>query len=240
MRIAFIGNSHVASLKAGSQLSARSEQAKDHLVFFGSPGNAMRDLEVRDDALQPRSAELARYIRVTSGGFDRIERTYDAYVIVGYLGLNIAADVFVGHRTVEFLSGNQAPISKDALDASIGDGLATVPALQLYKKLRAITTAPVVFTTCPLPSPKICHNDPYGRWSAPHIYYLRDEYHKALRIFSSEHNVPIVKQPATTIYDKCFTKSQYSVEHPEHGLHHMNGQFGKKMLDEIYSVIRRA
>lgn len=83
MKVAIIGDSHVAALKAGWE-ALRADHPNVTVTFFASRGSGLAGLQPRDGVLVPATAGLADHLRFTSGGADRIEpAAYDAIVLHG-------------------------------------------------------------------------------------------------------------------------------------------------------------
>ena len=232
MRIALIGNSHIGALKGGWELP-EFDRGGVEAVFFGAPGNGLVGMHLRDGALLPISDASRRYMKVTSGGLDRVGSMYDAYAIVGYFGIGFVADVLVAHRTLEHLEGRSAPISRAALRAAARDALISTPALPLLEKLRHLTEAPVVLVADPLPNPRISEVDTSGRWGLEHMPLVVQTYHEALRNLGESTGTMIVTQPPETILAPSFTQPRFALDHAEHGLRHMNAEYGALVMRDV-------
>ncbi|WP_338664620.1 hypothetical protein VQH23_05495 [Pararoseomonas sp. SCSIO 73927] len=232
MRIALIGNSHLGAMKGGWELPDFNRGGVE-AVFFGAPGNGLVGMHLRDGALLPVSDASRRYMKVTSGGLDRVGSAYDAYAIVGYFGIGFVADVLVGHRTLEYLEGRSAPISRAALRAAARDALSNTPALQLLQKLRHLTAAPVLLVADPLPNPRISEVDVSGRWELGHMPLVVTAYQEALEDLGRSTGAAIVTQPPETILAPCFTQPRFALDHPEHGLRHMTAEYGSLVMRDV-------
>lgn len=83
MKICIIGNSHVAAIK-----NAWDEVSCDHpsheLYFFAAPGSHLRNLDLVDCYLAPKTEGLAKKLAYTSGGNTHIDlNLFDAFIICG-------------------------------------------------------------------------------------------------------------------------------------------------------------
>lgn len=234
IRVGVIGNSHFGAIKKGWDLLPELATVMQP-VFFGSPGSMLKALRVGDGFLYADHEEAARYISVTSGGRRRIEATeYDLYLIVSLeLTFAIATDLCVTHRLPEHASTGFGVISRGALESTIISAMRATLAVETIDKLRAITAAPIVLLTAPLPNPAIRRNRRYRGWNGAHLGPLLGLYNDLFARVGAELGVDTYTQPAHTVMAPCFTHPEYALDDPVSGLHHANAKFGADVLEEL-------
>jgi hypothetical protein len=136
MRIAVLGDSHVAALK-----SAWHAMAGDHpetsLTFFASRSDGLAGLQAEAAALVAENATLREHLQFTSGGLDRfVPGDFDLAVIYG-LRLLLAGDDVAGVYSDAVL----AAARRDRIDNSL--------ALVTLRKLRSISDLPCIMGPSP-------------------------------------------------------------------------------------------
>jgi hypothetical protein len=135
MRIAVLGDSHVAALK-----SAWQAMAGDHpgttFTFFASRSDGLSALKAEGAALVAGNATLRGHLRFTSGGLDSIvPGDFDLAVIYGLRFL---------------MSGDDDGTYSTAVRAAaLGDRFATCLALVTLRKLRGISDIPCIVGPSP-------------------------------------------------------------------------------------------
>ena len=81
MRIAVLGNSHVACLKGAVDI-ANFETPE--LIFFAARGKKLRHLQHRDHVIYSDNEQVSRTLRFTSGGSESITvDQFDGFLIMG-------------------------------------------------------------------------------------------------------------------------------------------------------------
>lgn len=139
MRVAIIGDSHVAALKAGWD-ALRADYPNVTVTFFASRGSGLRGLQPRDGALIPSNAELMSHLRFTSGGADRIETAaHDAFVLHG---LHCLLDP----NAVAMPSVYSSAMAAAVTSAVMMDSLCVTT----LRKLRCLCEAPCFVSATPL------------------------------------------------------------------------------------------
>ncbi|RYG08804.1 MAG: hypothetical protein EON96_19350, partial [Caulobacteraceae bacterium] len=150
-RICFIGNSHLGALRlAWGEADTRAGWTA---TFFAAPGGLMRGLVIEDGMLAGHDPQLVKSLEYT-GGAARIDPSqYDLFVVLGQgFRLVEAASIYATHRLYEDANDRVAPVSHAALGATVRTRLARSAAIVTVRKLRKLTTAPVLLTPDPLPS----------------------------------------------------------------------------------------
>src|SRR5690349_8363799 len=80
--ICVIGNSHAACLRAPSLAATKGK--KSEYVFFCANTSTMQALTRKEQLLLPRSKDLKRNFRRTSGGKEVIDLSiYETFIVVG-------------------------------------------------------------------------------------------------------------------------------------------------------------
>lgn len=230
MKIAVIGNSHIASLKRGYEILSR--RSAHELSFFGARGLALKDMEVVDRSLIPTSNIAQKSISFTSGGLDRINvDNFDAFLLYG---LEAKALIVAGDR---FYS--QAVMHRSAYDVS-----QKKLCYEILLKLRSITEKPIFIGHNPL---KGAHKKPGNSDSSSYergIEYLN-------QIVYAHLNALVIPQPKKTIVHGDSTDILYAqgskrlaigddnddALHPTIDVTHMNDAFGALWLKSFFKKI---
>ena len=219
MRLAVIGNSHIAALKAGW-----TGMAADHpdrqLVFFGARGDSLDALVAQDGRLVPANAELARSIAVTSGGLRCIDPgEFDAFLLHG---MNAQPNF----RREGFYS-------QAVMDQAVQDLCEQTLSHRTLDKICRLTDRPIYVGHNPLIAAERTDED---QDLAPYHSGVDDLNAAFYRRFSAR----LVPQPEITIANGRNTAMAFStgsralsvggemddIEHPATELSHMNATFG--------------
>ncbi len=225
MRIAVLGNSHVACLKQGwDRIAARHPDL--HLSFFASRQEGLKGLRLEGGALVPGDAALARDIAITSGGLERVVLADFDLFLVHALGLAAPA------MDLRLSSAVQRQICRDALARSLN--------MSLCRLIRGASSAPIVIGLNPQrapdeSSPVPRHRLPYGEVCAVLARHVELD------------NVRLVEQPAHTLANGWNTRDELSrgstrldvgdrisnAEHPVNETSHMNAEFGRIYMESV-------
>lgn len=247
MKICVVGNSHLAAIKLGWDISPLKDEHQ--ATFFGASGLGLKCLTVVEGALQPTDEVVATSFGRTAGR-QTIEGDYDLFVIVGCsIGTPNGLATFKTHQTDEIHreSGSAHLISESCLTATMRGLIEHSLATNVAGKIRQISSAPIAL----LPSPNISHdvlgdkNADFWRMSdirvraSDHYWRLADE------ILSP--SMTVCRQPEETVVDGVFTEAAYSrnakriwaadpaATQPPTDRLHMNAEFGALHLEKIFA-----
>lgn len=149
--VCLIGNSHLAVLKLGWP-DIQASFADMELEFYAAAGGSL-DLAVSNGRLVPADDATRKRLAVTSAKSGDIEPSYSAYVICGLVLSAMTAVRAFTRRLMELRSAHQAQIATDAdFDSAVHDALRDTLAIDVLRKLREITAAPVFLIATPLPA----------------------------------------------------------------------------------------
>lgn len=235
-RICFIGDSHLACINKAW------DAAQGAAAFFAAPGKGMAQLEVRDGALSSDHPDVARYLALVSGGLERIDASYDAYVLHAlHLEIAIALGLLREMR-------GQAPPARlvgtadyrVALRDAIGNSLAVTT----LRKLRQITKAPIAVSPAPMADKnfaalraRLAELDA----AAPLAALFAEECALACRSLKAA----FVPQPPETLgADGLATKAEYvkdaarfSQAIRKEDIVHMNAQYGASVVAAVMQAL---
>ena len=178
-RICVLGNSHLAAAVRGWEQIA-DQHPGQQLTFFGAPWDLMGQLEIEDGALVPQTPRLAKKLRRSSGGMERIEPdAYDRFVIYGLqFGPRRIIQTYRNFRPVSFEWRESLPdlapfrrnidpvqaISERLFDRVALTGLGASLALKLAGQIAELTDAPVTLIPAPGFSERALES---GDWDGP-------------------------------------------------------------------------
>ena len=229
MRVCVIGNSHAGSLKRGWDLI--KDDYKDHsITFFASPRQNMQALELKNEALVPKTRALSKHLSFTSGGQNQINiKDYDIFLLYG-LGMRLP-----------FLD---ARLSTAVLDHTFDDILFSSLSYRISKFIRPATDLPVFIAYNPRPAINVAENQS--------IKFLThaDIVNRMNKLIDIE-NTRIIPQPADTLSDGYNTKPEYrkgsirlevsdqttNTAQPPEDKAHMNAEFGADYLRYFFDTI---
>lgn len=240
IRVATIGNSHLGALANGWQSTPELHEELE-LTFFGAPGEQLRSLAVGEDHLYATALDTERHIARSSQGLTTIDAdAYDAFLLVGGLGFAVVTDIYLTHRLPADATAHHDLISEPALEASMRDVLLATVTPCLVKQLQAITDAPVLMVTDPLPNSRIASLARHRRrWTGEHLANLHAHYERTLADLSAELGAAIVTQPPETIEPPCFTRPELAMDHPKSGITHTGSTFGAEVLRDAAPRLRQ-
>ena len=228
-RVCVIGNSHTACLKlAWNDLHFRLPNIA--LTFFADRASGVAAMEPTNGGLIPVSDRVRKAISHTSGGHGVIDlRKYDATLLVGLTS---------GYPKFGYYSNAAAR-------QAMLDHIPTTPAFNLVKKVRQTSEIPIFLVHQPLRKKGEDGHDDGG------LPTYREEnagvgpYRKIISAINHElfqdMNARILEQPAQTITDSFYTRSEFGVNAVRLDLGdgkikedddraHMNARFGNILL----------
>jgi len=235
-RLCFIGDSHLACIKKAW------DAARADATFFALPGKGMERLEVQGGALSSDSPDIARYLKFVSGGFDRIDGTYDAYALHAmHLGMAVPLALLREmHKTAPLATRVDAPDFRAALREAIDNSIA----IATLRKLRQIAGAPVVVAPTPTA---------HGQFKGLRERLAeRDAARPLAALFAEECDIvcrslgaSFVPQPVETLdEDGLGTKAEYSSgaarfweSASQQDAAHMNARYGAIMTAAILKAL---
>lgn len=224
MRIACLGNSHVASLKKGWETLDLPEL---EIAFFADRAFGMRRLVPRGRQLVPEDPALEQALRTTSGGMPRIDTdAFDVFVLYGMWAAPFFCDPSRFH-------------SRAVLARAMRDVAEPTLSHEVFTLLRRATDKPVLIGHDPLP---VCRDDTASQ-------EVSDNYLEGMAAINAQYyrplNARMLPQPGATIVAGEWTMRRYARGarrlsvgdhlddrvHPENDPHHhMNGDFGALWL----------
>lgn len=164
VRIAVLGNSHLAAAKEGWDLIASDHPACE-LTFFGAPGLMMGDLAIEDRALVPRTGRLRKKLERSSNGLGRIvPADFDRFILYGLqFGPRRLLQLYRTFRPVSFewrgslellhpfrrCADPVQTISEQFFDTAALSALRASHACRLAGHLRALSEAPIHLVAAP-------------------------------------------------------------------------------------------
>jgi len=250
MRVAIIGNSHVAMLKHASDADPPAGWTP---VYFAAPHRMMAGLAPGPDGavLRPGDARLARHLAATSGGLREIDlAAHDAFVCVGLtVKVQTAQDLFADYQPERVrVSAAAQPISEAAFAAAVADRYATTPAPRLLRAL-ARTGKPVCFVPSPFPNESLL-DDPSRAWcaTAPGMAALNWMNGLCRGIWGQARlscGARVLDQPPATVGPSGLTLRRFhdgargmaGQDYAGRDANHMNALFGRIVLDQIGAAL---
>ncbi len=249
------GNSHLAALKIAWD-KHRSEYPGITLGFFGAPGKQLREIEIKNGKATPQNPQLARALRLVSGGAESVDlEAHDAFALVGLeLGFRVFLTTLRGHlATPEFKTARkqQDLISDTCLRHCLKDLLTHSVSVKLLKKLKRDTPKPVYIITEPhlseaaLNQKATDHLPRLKRTGAlPRMHGLYSEFLERIVL---EAGGILVPQPSDTLTDDGFTRKKFSrgssrllaadEQHDGDDARHMNEAYGNRVLKDLFTRI---
>jgi hypothetical protein len=236
MKLAVLGNSQIACLKV-----AWNEMRRDRsLTFFGSRAGTLASLRYQEGKLTSDDPDVRRqFLQTSEGRADEINLSdFDAILIHGLADIAGAARIF---QHFSFAPG-ALMLSQAALQAVIEgwyrNQLLTPIALQVPAHIRAIVTATPNYAERVTLRPEWRY---VGQISAS-CRAMFDDFLEARSKF------PVVCQPPETLRAPFLTRDEFSrnsvrltadlnIPHPDDDFTHMNGQYGRLVLRDVFQAI---
>lgn len=228
MRIAVIGNSHVASLKTGWD-SVGEKFPGIELHFYASRGTGIESLVCVDGVLQATLPRVTQDFLFTSGLAGEIAMAnYDAFLVYGL-------QLVVSRLSGELSSAVRNAVWRGIAGRSNND--------RVVRLIRSGSDAPIVVGANPQPAASAEGSKPLAA-GLPYAQAFRE-----LRpVIEMDEVTLFLEQPAQTLADGWHTRPEYSAgstrldvgdrisgkPHPSDDVAHMNGAFGEIMLVEAF------
>jgi hypothetical protein len=259
LKLAVIGNSHVAAMKRAVDTKPLPKGVE--LTFFGASSSATASaLRLDGRRLTPEIEQAKASYRLTAGA-DHVELdAFDVYALVG-LGLEYrhVLTLFrnhVRHRHSTLMPNSQV-ISEAFAEHYIGDAVAAAGGYALGRGIKEATGRPVLLVGAPCPSEEILATSPFMRFSAavesdyPAILY--DEYLARAVALADQAQLAFVPPNRRTMRYPGLTAAKYSVGSGEVGWtantqgprargdhFHMNAEYGQVVVSDVVAAAQRA
>lgn len=247
MRIAVIGNSHLAAYQLGWH-SIQEHYPGIQVIFFGSPTTSMRALRVESKSLVPTKDLVRQNLVWTSGGLDHVPGDFDAYVLVG-MGVSLVhlMSLLKIHRPPSFYDPadkEQQLVSDRAFSCFMGATLGNSTGLMVLDKLKLITGAPVIYAPNPYPSTRLLHDITYQYYTDGPTRAMVCDFYKGFLPSLVRRGAVVFDQPFESVVDNMFTKDEFcrgsvklkpgmSSLHRADDYFHMNAKFGRLSLEGL-------
>jgi hypothetical protein len=253
IRACFIGNSHLASVRLAWPL-VRHQFADLDVTFFGAPGKALGELQVRDGIVGTESARTTQLLQRVSGRDEFRIADFDYFALFG-LGFSPSTVLTVFENFRVWRAGSKDAekrlLSRPAFVESVAGQLRRSLAGTLGAKLRAETDRPIFIVPQPCPAEGVLVpssanvlelSEPiaeFARWTTAVTAAtdLQRLFVRAAQTAASSLGMSLLPQPAETLTSGIFTKEAYrytsSVEKMDYA--HMNAEYGKVVLRHLIS-----
>ncbi|MBB1248192.1 hypothetical protein [Rhizobium sp. G21] len=231
MKIAIIGNSHIAALKmAWTEVS--TEYGKHNITFFGHRGNRIANLVLQDGMLVAEERSLRRGLKFTSGGIGRIDlKAFDAFVVHG-----IGVEPFYLPPDQFFSNGFRTQAAHDVMDKA--------PAMKLIQSIRSVSDRPVFVGHVPLAVASEISGDQSPDAFFNGMKFAEDTVFSKLKarlvlqppetIVNGRNTDPIYKQGSTSL---AVGDAWDNTPHRTIDRFHMNGEYGKRWLGAFFAML---
>jgi hypothetical protein len=229
MRLAVIGNSHLAMLKLSWDRIAVRHPAVG-VRFFGAGAHAVAACEVHDGRLEPPEAGLAKKFAFTSGGLTAIAfEDYDALVYCGLL-LDVPR--------------LDARMSAAVREAAIAGAVQAAVSVDLAARVRAVSGIPQVI----IPNPLFAARPEFIPSSHRMLAYASILEAIALRIAGKVGQVTVIGQPEALVRPDLLTDLIWKTGstrlatsgdatgtegHTRRDVKHMNADFGEHVWSDL-------
>ncbi len=234
MKLCIVGNSHVGALKRAWE-SMPERHKLFSIAFFADRGEGLKELDVSDDRLVPKTDRLKSSLEFTSGGRSAIApKEYDYILIYGAGAKPLFVDSSRGYSS--------AVLKQAASDHVVGS-----LSFELIKKIKGISDKKILVGHNPLPARK----REVEAMEPKEYFYGIELLNKFVYSKFDSHLLP---QPSRTIVNGRYTAPSFSKgskrlsvgdhrdneSHPDRDSSHMNDDFGiiwlSDFLDYIYEV----
>jgi hypothetical protein len=229
MKVAIVGNSHLAALKLAVQRNGFSHERLD-IDFWGLPGPDFDSITCSAGLLQtPRKSFV---LHISDGLYESLPvRDFDAIVLHG-VGLNVSDYLLSLRKASEHLRCYSSAFLEDGLRSCIEN----VPSWNLVRSLRAEFDGRLLMSAMPLSSEDGTKFKDISV-ADDELARLNDHIGAVL----GKMGVEYVPQPPDTILDGKYTKREYSLDsvrlaaklcykHPDDDYIHMNERYGSLVL----------
>ncbi|WP_137154049.1 hypothetical protein [Rhizobium sp. FKL33] len=231
MKIAIIGNSHIAALKlAWTEIAPDFPQHQ--IVFFGHRGNKIANLIEKEERLVGKDPGLRKAMKFTSGGVGAINpKDYDLFLVHG-VGLDALFLPEGRFFTSKFIAGAAHEIGTRA------------PAMKIINLIRSLSKKPVYVGHMPLPVASEVRGDQSTAAFVNGMAFLEEKMFAPL-------DAKLVLQPLETIVNGESTERRFKQNstslaigdswdnhnHRDTDRRHMNAEFGKLWLNQFFGRI---
>ncbi len=237
MKIAIVGNSHLAALKLAVRNNLFSAKRLD-VSFWGLPGPEFRSITYDNGRLQTPHKAVA--FKLSDGRYESLPvYDFDAIIFHGMV-LNPSDYLFSLRKMTDNLSCYSSAFLREGLQACIEQA----PAWDLVRSLRADYDRRVLMSSMPLKS------DDSGQFKA--LSVTADELsllNSHIRAILCGIGVEYLPQPSVTVREHKYTRGEFCVqsvrltanlacEHPDDDYIHMNGLYGARVLHDIDVQLR--
>jgi len=247
MKIAVLGNSHIASLKLAWE-KLKPNYPDFELVFFGARGRDLFHLRVNSARLVPTKAKTEEQIVFTSGGLHWLDtQAFDAFLVYGPYhveGFLAFTDAF---KVGNFANDGRRTLSLAAFAQLCHDRLQDSLLFQLVTQTRSVCNAPIFVAPAPFPGEN-CLDDAASKWRnfiANDSALMQAAYYTGLNRVFAPLKATFLPQPETTIMNGLFSHRQYaegamrlteglSTRHPSDNYWHLNQAYGEIFLTEAF------
>jgi hypothetical protein len=235
MRLAIVGNSHLAALKVAVR-EGLFKQADVALTFWGIAGPGFDSITFDNGNFRTPNQDFV--LRVSDGRYGALPaHEFDAMVFHGP-PLNMT-HLLASLRKI----GDLQCYTHDYLRAGLRAYIEETSAWQLVSSLRADYDGPVLLSPMPLPSEDSARVAPRP---------LRSEeltlLNTCIATMLRDYGIEYIQQPSITVRDYSYTKREFcvnsvrlsddlAVKHPTDDFVHMNGRYGAHVLRDIVSQL---
>jgi hypothetical protein len=232
MKMAVVGNSHLAALKLAVQRDLFAQERLD-IIFWGLPGPEFSGITYRAGMLQTPYTSLV--LHVSDGLYESLPvREFDAIVFHG-----VALDVSVYLLSLRKASEHLRCYSNSLLRDGLRSRIEQMPSWNLVRSLRAEFGGRLLMSAMPLSSED---GAKFGGISVTDDELAHLNYH--IDAVLGEIGVEYLPQPSDTIRDSKYTKREFCVDsvrltaklcqkHPDDDYVHMNEQYGVRVLQAV-------
>jgi hypothetical protein len=258
VKVAVLGNSHLAAAKAGwEQISDRHPSRS--LTFFGAPRDMMRELELAGDVLRPDSDRLRNKLRRSSDGLEAVLLpSYDAFILYGLeFGPRRLLQLYRTHRPMGFEWREPLPdlpplerrpdrvqmIPERLFDQAVISGLRESMAWGLAEHIVKTTGAPVCLVAAPGFNEAVLDE---GEWDgilgSNDIAILTRRYHRLAKEACPEGATLLLPRSELTVHG-LFTARGYATDasgSPKQDLVHTSAAYGAAMMSHSLAILADA
>lgn len=249
VRVCLIGNSHLSALAlAWRELGPRQPDVA--ITFFGARAYLCEGLRVTDAGLRPDNEPLRKMVNWLSGGLDEIiAADFDVFWLAGHdFGVYPVVDVYADcWAEAHAPDSERTPVSDPMFVELCDAALRRTLSMELYRRLRQVSDAPVAMLCqpAPLPSARKSQDPRFRGFGVAHrqdeAAILQEQAEAALARIAQAEGIAIVRQPPETFVLPLHTHKRYSrgsvrldeglaTEHPRTDLMHMNAEYGALAL----------
>lgn len=251
MKIAIVGNSHLAALKLGWAELARAYPSVE-LVFFGARSTAMKHLTVQGRRLVSTDDDTRQDLRFTSNGLEAIvPDDFDALLVYGLaLDVHVFSQVLTRHALYDRADDVRRTVSLSCFTEICENRARRCLLHKIATQIRSISAVPLFVSPSPFPS-RNCAVVDQTKWQVlvdNHSPLLHQGYYDGIRRLCGPLSAVFAPQPGDTVVDSIFTDAQFSqgsvrlteglaLRHSADDVIHMNQAYGRLFLTEALALI---